>query len=123
VAFIVSHKYLSTTMASLEQTPMKRVLVFGGKTGWIGGKMAELLEKNGVSQQWKHVLCIRLIGKLFVQLSMQEDALDWEYADIEVAPHTPSGQHRFLMICDIGLFCIPICYLGVPCCPRGIEQI
>eukprot|EP00591_Stephanopyxis_turris_P014159 CAMPEP_0195538746 /NCGR_PEP_ID=MMETSP0794_2-20130614/49691_1 /TAXON_ID=515487 /ORGANISM="Stephanopyxis turris, Strain CCMP 815" /LENGTH=314 /DNA_ID=CAMNT_0040672753 /DNA_START=544 /DNA_END=1488 /DNA_ORIENTATION=+ len=33
-------------MASLEQTPMKRVLVFGGKTGWIGGKMAELLEKN-----------------------------------------------------------------------------
>jgi len=46
VAFIVSHKYLSTTMASLEQTPMKRVLVFGGKTGWIGGKMAELVEKN-----------------------------------------------------------------------------
>jgi len=24
--------------------PMKRVLIFGGKTGWIGGLMADLLK-------------------------------------------------------------------------------
>lgn len=28
---------------------MKRVLVFGGKSGWIGGKMVELLEQEGKS--------------------------------------------------------------------------
>jgi nucleoside-diphosphate-sugar epimerase len=28
-------------------TEMKRVLVFGGKTGWIGNLMCELLEKEG----------------------------------------------------------------------------
>lgn len=26
---------------------MKRVLVFGGKTGWIGNLMVELIEKEG----------------------------------------------------------------------------
>ena len=28
-------------------TDMKRVLVFGGKTGWIGNLMCELIEKEG----------------------------------------------------------------------------
>jgi len=27
--------------------PMTKVLVFGGKTGWIGGLMIELMEKEG----------------------------------------------------------------------------
>ena len=27
--------------------PMKRVLIFGGKTGWIGQMMAELIKKEG----------------------------------------------------------------------------
>jgi hypothetical protein len=28
--------------------PMTKVLIFGGKTGWIGGQMNELCEKEGV---------------------------------------------------------------------------
>ena len=28
-------------------TDMKRVLIFGGKTGWIGQMMAELVKKEG----------------------------------------------------------------------------
>jgi hypothetical protein len=28
-------------------TEMKRVLIFGGKTGWIGQQMAELVKKEG----------------------------------------------------------------------------
>jgi hypothetical protein len=28
--------------------PMKRVLIFGGKTGWIGQMMGELVAKEGV---------------------------------------------------------------------------
>jgi len=28
-------------------TDMKRVLVFGGKSGWIGKLMCELIEKEG----------------------------------------------------------------------------
>jgi hypothetical protein len=33
----------------MESAPaeMKRVLVFGGKTGWIGGLMVELCKKEG----------------------------------------------------------------------------
>jgi hypothetical protein len=31
----------------LKTTEMKRVLVFGGKTGWIGNLMVELIEKEG----------------------------------------------------------------------------
>jgi len=27
---------------------MKRVLIYGGKTGWIGGLMAELVKKEGL---------------------------------------------------------------------------
>jgi hypothetical protein len=30
-----------------ETAEMKRVLVFGGKTGWIGNLMCELMEKEG----------------------------------------------------------------------------
>jgi hypothetical protein len=30
-----------------EAKPMKRVLIFGGKTGWIGQMMAELVQKEG----------------------------------------------------------------------------
>jgi len=32
----------------VEKTPVKKVLIFGGKTGWIGGKMAELCEEKGI---------------------------------------------------------------------------
>lgn len=28
-------------------TEMKRVLIYGGKTGWIGGLMADLLKEEG----------------------------------------------------------------------------
>jgi len=30
------------------ETPMTRVLIFGGKTGWIGGLMAEMCKKEGL---------------------------------------------------------------------------
>jgi len=30
-----------------EPTPMTRVLIFGGKTGWIGGLMYDLIENTG----------------------------------------------------------------------------
>ncbi len=32
---------------SYEDKEMKKVLVFGGKTGWIGGLMCEMIEKEG----------------------------------------------------------------------------
>jgi hypothetical protein len=35
------------------KVPMKRVLIFGGKTGWIGQMMAELIKKEGA-------FCIRV---------------------------------------------------------------
>jgi len=34
-------------MASEENKDMKKVLVFGGKTGWIGGLMTEIITKEG----------------------------------------------------------------------------
>ena len=34
-------------MASEENKEMKRVLIFGGKTGWIGGLMMEMVAKEG----------------------------------------------------------------------------
>jgi len=33
---------------TVEAKPMTKVLVFGGKTGWIGGMMLELLKKEGI---------------------------------------------------------------------------
>lgn len=33
-----------------EAKPMTRVLIYGGKTGWIGGMMADLIKKNGQSR-------------------------------------------------------------------------
>ena len=30
-----------------EAKPMTRVLIYGGKTGWIGGMMADLIKKHG----------------------------------------------------------------------------
>ena len=30
--------------------PITRVLIYGGKTGWIGGMMADLIRKNGESR-------------------------------------------------------------------------
>jgi len=35
-------------MASEENKEMKRVLVFGGKTGWIGGLMVDMVGKEGI---------------------------------------------------------------------------
>lgn len=32
-----------------EGKPMTKVLVFGGKTGWIGGKMHDLCKEKGAS--------------------------------------------------------------------------
>ncbi len=32
-----------------EPTPMTSVLIFGGKTGWIGQLMAELIDKEGTT--------------------------------------------------------------------------
>jgi hypothetical protein len=37
-------------------TEMKRVLVFGGKTGWIGNLMCELIEKEGAYTE--HCVCL-----------------------------------------------------------------
>jgi hypothetical protein len=39
------------------KVPMKRVLIFGGKTGWIGQMMAELIKKEGT-------FCIRVWSSL-----------------------------------------------------------
>jgi hypothetical protein len=33
--------------SSKEPTPFKRVLIYGGITGWIGQKLAEFLDKDG----------------------------------------------------------------------------
>jgi len=38
-----------------EPTPMQRVIIYGGITGWIGQKMAELLKEEGQC----NVLCNR----------------------------------------------------------------
>lgn len=35
-------------MASEENKEMKRVLVFGGKTGWIGGLMVDMIKEEGI---------------------------------------------------------------------------
>ena len=35
-----------TMSSSTEPAPMTKVLIFGGKTGWIGGLMAELVNKK-----------------------------------------------------------------------------
>jgi hypothetical protein len=32
-----------------EGKPMTKVLIYGGKTGWIGGMMYEMLQKEGAS--------------------------------------------------------------------------
>ena len=32
--------------ASSEPAPMTKVLIFGGKTGWIGGMLADVLKKD-----------------------------------------------------------------------------
>ena len=58
----VNYKY-SLNMSEPETkqqdtTEMKRVLVFGGKTGWIGNLMCELIEKEGTSVQcFVHFTC------------------------------------------------------------------
>lgn len=39
-----------TTNNKAKVTEMKRVLVFGGKTGWIGNLMCELMEKEGKAE-------------------------------------------------------------------------
>ena len=31
-------------------TEMKRVIIYGGKTGWIGGLMADLIKKEGMCE-------------------------------------------------------------------------
>jgi hypothetical protein len=41
----------SATKKAKTTTEMKRVLVFGGKTGWIGNLMCELIEKEGKEHQ------------------------------------------------------------------------
>jgi len=44
----IHHTYhtSSHSTSKLTMTEMKRVLIFGGKTGWIGGLMAELIKKD-----------------------------------------------------------------------------
>jgi len=32
----------------MQDKPMTKVLVFGGKTGWIGGKMYDLCKEKGM---------------------------------------------------------------------------
>lgn len=41
-----------------ESKEMKRVLVFGGKTGWIGGMMCDLIKEEGASNVGKNCLGI-----------------------------------------------------------------
>jgi len=38
-------------------TELKRVLVFGGKTGWIGNLMCELMEKEGEGGSGRLLYC------------------------------------------------------------------
>ena len=35
---------------STEAKEMKKVLIFGGKTGWIGGMMGDLVKKEGTQK-------------------------------------------------------------------------
>lgn len=44
----------------VEKTPVKKVLIFGGKTGWIGGKMAELCEEKGATTFLNVFICVHL---------------------------------------------------------------
>lgn len=39
-----------------EGKPMTRVLIYGGKTGWIGGLMADLIKKEGESSGFRRAL-------------------------------------------------------------------
>ena len=39
-----------------EPTPMTKVLIFGGKTGWIGGLMYDLIEKAGALLWIEHCI-------------------------------------------------------------------
>lgn len=38
-----------------EDKPMTRVLIYGGKTGWIGGLMADLIKKEGELRVQGHI--------------------------------------------------------------------
>ena len=38
-------------MTSYENKEMKKVLVFGGKTGWIGGLMVDMIKEGKVIAQ------------------------------------------------------------------------
>jgi hypothetical protein len=51
-------------MASDESKEMKKVLVFGGRTGWIGGLMVEMAKKDGTVM----IICLSwgLFGFFFV---------------------------------------------------------
>jgi len=43
---------ITTITSTSIMAEMKRVLIYGGKTGWIGGLMADLIKKQGMSC-WK----------------------------------------------------------------------
>ena len=47
-----SHKLKqpTTIMATLYQKEVTKVLIYGGKTGWIGGMMAKMLEEKGTNK-------------------------------------------------------------------------
>ncbi len=53
----------------MESAPaeMKKVLVFGGKTGWIGGLMVELCGKEGMIDYFS---CMDVMRSLFFKLNM-----------------------------------------------------
>jgi hypothetical protein len=59
----------STTSKKMKTTEMKRVLVFGGKTGWIGNLMVELIEqKEGMSHA-----CVRTFVRACVRIMLRTD--------------------------------------------------
>jgi hypothetical protein len=53
-------------MASDESKEMKKVLVFGGRTGWIGGLMVEMAKKDGTVMIILLLWSWGLFGGLFV---------------------------------------------------------
>ena len=59
-----------TMSSSTEPAPMTKVLIFGGKTGWIGGLMAELVnKKEGTCTCTCTLRCVRhwrCIRRMFV---------------------------------------------------------
>jgi len=65
-------------------TDMKRVLVFGGKTGWIGNLMCELMEKEGeevpvdycIVLRRKKRNCRRRMRKSFWHFRIETPCLD-----------------------------------------------